>query len=121
LREKSATSVLKLLELPVLIGAVGEIPPDDEGDASLLELDLGKLVGLSNLGGSADHEGCVFGDLEGASAQDAGLLILGHEARGDALVVGDAFLRGGLALGCEAIFTGTCTVFLAFNLLNDVL
>ena len=72
-------SVGEVLELPVLVAAIGEVPADDKGDAALVELELGELVGLGDPGGRGDHEGRVLGDLQGAGAEHAGLLVLGHE------------------------------------------
>ncbi|GBE61830.1 hypothetical protein BOVATA_033230 [Babesia ovata] len=102
----------EFLDLPILVGAIGQVPPDDEGDRLLVELLFGDNERVDGhgrrVGGFSeshcdilvdsvrrrvhgDRDGCVQADLERARADDPGLLVLGHVRTGDPVRVLDLY------------------------------
>ena len=79
----------KFAHLPVLVGAVGQVPSHNERHLLLAQLNLGKTVGVA-LVASLNHKRGIFADLECACAQDACAFVLGHEFGSDALIVRDS-------------------------------
>lgn len=74
----------ELIDVPVLVRVVREVPSNNHGDLSLTQFLHRDLQGIG-LTGNVDHNGSIHTNLESTGTQDSGTLVFSHVASCDSL------------------------------------